>query len=213
MPSNDQVEFNVSVPTKILLLTPGGEVNREETMTIQGRLLDLVDAPLPGLTVEVWLGGEWMTNVTTDENGTFTAIYPVPSGAELGALLLETRFIGTTFYLPSAASGTWTVYSPVQVTVNMESPVAVAENITISGTVVDNQLLGIEGHVVDLSVEGILLASVVTDANGDFSFDWNVPDIFSFGNHTLEARAEAQGFYRSNVGNTTFFWHTAPISH
>jgi hypothetical protein len=205
MPSNDQVEFNVSVPTKILLLTPGGEVNREETMTIQGRLLDLVDAPLPGLTVEVWLGGEWMTNVTTDENGTFTAIYPVPSGAELGALLLETRFIGTTFYLPSAASGTWTVYSPVQVTVNMESPVAVAENITISGTVVDNQLLGIEGHVVDLSVEGILLASVVTDANGDFSFDWNVPDIFSFGNHTLEARAEAQGFYRSNVGNTTFF--------
>jgi hypothetical protein len=34
LPSMDQVDFNVSVPTKILLLTPGGEVNREETMTI-----------------------------------------------------------------------------------------------------------------------------------------------------------------------------------
>jgi hypothetical protein len=205
LPSSDQVNFNVSVPTKILLLTPGGEVNREATMTIQGRLLDLVDEPLPGLTIEVWLGGEWMTNVTTDENGTFTAIYPVPSDATLGPLLLETRFTGTTFYLPSEASGTWTIYSPVQVTVSMESPVAVAENITISGSVVDNQLLGIEGHTVDLSVEGILLASVLTDANGDFTFDWNVPDIFSFGNHTLEARADAQGFYRSNAGNTTFF--------
>ena len=205
LPSSDQVNFNVSVPTKILLLTPGGEVNREATMTIQGRLLDLVDEPLPGLTIEVWLGGEWMTNVTTDANGTFTAIYPVPSDATLGPLLLETRFTGTTFYLPSEASGTWTIYSPVQVTVSMESPVAVAENITISGSVVDNQLLGIEGHTVDLSVEGVLLASVLTDANGDFTFDWYVPDIFSFGNHTLEARADAQGFYRSNAGNTTFF--------
>jgi hypothetical protein len=205
LPSSDEVNFNVSVPTKILLLTPGGEVNREATMTIQGRLLDLVDEPLPGLTIEVWLGGEWMTNVTTDANGTFTAIYPVPSDATLGPLLLETRFTGTTFYLPSEASGTWTIYSPVQVTVSMESPVAVAENITISGSVVDNQLLGIEGHTVDLSVEGVLLASVLTDANGDFTFDWYVPDIFSFGNHTLEARADAQGFYRSNAGNTTFF--------
>ena len=205
LPSMDQVDFNVSVPTKILLLTPGGDVNREATMTIQGRLLDLVDAPLPNLTVEVWLGGEWMTNVTTDANGTFTAIYPVPADAELGPILLETRFTGTTFYLPSEASGTWVVYSPIQVTVAMESPVAVAENITISGSVVDNQLLGIGGHTVDLTVEGILLATVVTDANGNFVFDWNVPDIFSFGNHTLEARAEAQGYYRSNAGNTTFF--------
>ena len=205
LPSMDQVNFNVSVPTKILLLTPGGEVNREETMTIQGRLLDLVDAPLPDLTIEVWLGGEWMTNVTTDANGTFTAIYPVPADAELGPIALETRFTGTTFYLPSDAIGTWTVYSPVQVTVSMESPVAVAENITITGTVVDNQLLGIANHTVDLTVEGILLATVLTDSNGNFLFDWNVPDIFSFGNHTLEARAEAQGYYRSNAGETTFF--------
>tara|TARA_B110000459_G_scaffold203878_1_gene262401 strand:- start:2962 stop:11922 length:8961 start_codon:yes stop_codon:yes gene_type:complete len=205
LPSSDQVQFNVSVPTKILLLTPGGDVNREATMTIQGRLLDLVDAPLPNLTIEVWLDGEWMTNVTTDANGTFTAIYPVPADADLGPVSLETRFTGTTFYLPSEALGTWNIYSPIQVTVAMESPVAVAENITISGTVVDNQLFGIANHSVDLTVEGILLASVLTDANGAFTFDWSVPDIFSFGNHTLEARAEAQGYYRSNAGNTTFF--------
>jgi hypothetical protein len=205
LPSMDQVDFNVSVPTKVLLLTPGGNVDREETMTIQGRLLDLVDAPLPNLTIEVWLGGQWMTNVTTDANGTFTAIYPVPADAELGPITLETRFTGTTFYLPSEAMGTWTVYSPILVTVTMESPVAVAENISISGSVVDNQLLGVGGHVVDLTVEGVLLASVTTDANGDFTYEWTVPDIFSFGNHTLNAMAEAQGYYRSNAGNTTFF--------
>jgi hypothetical protein len=89
LPSSDQVQFNVSVPTKILLLTPGGTVDRESTMTIQGTLLDLVDAPLADLTVEVWLGGQWITNVTTDESGFFVAIYPVPADAPLGPLFLE----------------------------------------------------------------------------------------------------------------------------
>ena len=91
LPSSAQVNFNVSVPTKIILLTPSGTVDREASMTLQGRLLDLVDSPLENLTIEVWLGGQWMTNVTTDETGLFTAVYPVPSDAQLGPISLETR--------------------------------------------------------------------------------------------------------------------------
>ena len=205
LPSGAQVDFNVSVPTKILLLTPSGTVDREATMTLQGRLLDLVDAPLTNLTVEVWLDGQWMTNVSTDETGLFTAVYPVPADAQLGPLTLEIRFTGTTFYLPSNASGTWTVYSPILITVSMESPVAVGQNTTITGSVVDNQLTGVSGHIVDLEVEGLIIATIETDAEGRFTFDWNVPDTFGFGNHTLFANADAQGYYRSNSGNTSFF--------
>ncbi len=204
-PSSAEVSFNVSVPTKIILLTPSGTVDREASMTIEGRLLDLVDAPLNNLTVEVWLDGQWMTNVTTDETGLFIAIYPVPSDAALGPLTLETRFTGTTFYLPSNASGIWDVYSQVLVQVSMDSPVAVGQNSTVTGTVVDNQLIGIAGHSVDLEVEGLIIATIVTDTNGQFTFTWNVPDTFSFGNHTLFANVDAQGYYRSNSGNTTFF--------
>jgi len=51
LPSQIQVDFNVSVPTKILLLTASGTVDREASMTIQGRLLDIVDSPLGNLTV------------------------------------------------------------------------------------------------------------------------------------------------------------------
>ena len=205
LPSSAQVDFNVSVPTKIVLLTPTGTVDREASMTIEGRLLDLVDAPLGNLTVEVWLGGQWMTNVTTDSTGLFIAIYPVPADAPLGPISLETRFTGTTFYLPSDASGTWDVYSQILVQVEMESPVAVGQNTTITGTVVDNQLLGISGHAVDLEVEGLIIATLVTDSEGAFTFTWNVPDTFGFGNHTLFANVDAQGYYRSNTGNTTFF--------
>ena len=205
LPSEAQVDFNVSVPTKILLLTASGTVDREASMTIQGRLLDIVDAPLGNLTVEVWLGGQWMTNVTTDETGLFTAVYPVPSDAQLGPVDLETRFTGTTFYLPSNATGIWDVYSPVLVTVNIDSPTAVGQNATISGSVVDNQLSGIPNHFVDLEVEGLVIATVQTDSLGDFTFLWAVPDTFAFGNNTLFANVDSQGFYRSGSGNTTFF--------
>jgi len=205
LPSTAEVDFNVSVPTKVILLTPTGTVDREATMTLEGRLLDLVDAPLPNLTVEVWLDGQWMTNVTTNGTGLFIAIYPVPAGAQLGPIPLEIRFTGTTFYLPSNASGTWTIYSPILVTVTMESPLAVGQNVTITGTVVDNQLIGISGHAVDLEVEGLIIATIVTDAEGEFTFAWNVPDTFGFGNQTLFANVDSQGYYRSNSGNTSFF--------
>ena len=205
LPSSAQINFNVSVPTKIILLTPTGTVDREATMTLEGRLLDLVDVPLTNLTVEVWLDGQWMTNVTTDGTGLFTAVYPVPADAKLGPLSLEIRFTGTTFYLPSNATGTWTIYSPTLVTVSMESPVAVGQNTTITGTVVDNQLIGVSGHTVQLEVEGLIIATIVTDSEGQFTFTWNVPDTFSFGDHLLFANVDAQGYYRSNTGNTSFF--------
>jgi hypothetical protein len=205
LPSSAQVDFNVSVPTKILLLTATGEVDREALMTIQGRLVDLVDAPLDNLSVEVWLGGQWMTNVSTDETGLFTAVYPVPADAQLGPVDLEIRFTGTPFYLPSNATGTWNIFSPILVTVLMESPVAVGQNTTITGTVVDNQLLGIADLDVDIEVEGLIITTVRTDSTGAFTYDWTVPDTFGFGNNSLFAVVDAQGFYRSNTGNTTFF--------
>ena len=66
-------------------------------MTIEGILYDLVDNPLPNLTIEVWLDGEFMTNVDTDDNGVFTAVYPVPADAALGPVLLEIKFDGSSF--------------------------------------------------------------------------------------------------------------------
>ena len=204
-PSSAVVEFNVSVPTKILLLTATGDADRDTTITIQGRLLDVVDNPLANLTVEIWLGGQWLTNATTDELGEFSAVHPVPSDAPLGPVVLETRFTGTVAYLPSNATGLWEIYSPVLVTVDITSPVAVNQTVSITGSVVDNQLLGVPNHEVQLVVEGIVIASLTTDESGDFSFDWVVPDIFDFGNRTLVAEAPPQGFYRGGEGNVTFF--------
>ena len=205
MPSSATVDFNVSVPTQVLLITPTGEVNREETMTIQGRLLDVVDNPLLDQNIDIYLNGIWMTNVSTDETGLFTAVIPVPADAALGPVSLDTRFNGTVFYLPSEASGTWTVYSQILVSVSVPSPLAVTDTTTITGSVLDNQLQPIEGHVVELKVDGFVLGQVTTGADGTYSYEWTVQDLFNFGDNLLEANVLAQGYYREGSANQTFF--------
>ena len=204
-PSTDSVNFTVAVPTKILLITPGGQVDREDVLTVQGRLLDLVDNPLEGETIEIWLGGNFLTNVTTTNDGTFTAVHPVPADAELGPVVLETRYNGSIQYLPSTNDGTWNIYSKILVQVNIESPLAVEQLTTIDGFVGDNQMNPLSNMIVLVSIEGISIGNATTDSNGNFSFNWQVPNIFSDGNHTVEADVPAQGWYRSGQGNTTFF--------
>ena len=204
-PSSDSVNFTVAVPTKILLLTPGGQVDREDTLNVQGRLLDIVDNPLEGQIIEIWLGGVFLTNVTTSADGSFTAVHPVPADAELGPVLLETRFTGSTGYLPSSNNGTWNIYSKIFVQVNIEDPLAVEQMTTVDGFVGDNQLTPLANMVVLVSIEGISIGNATTDENGNFSFDWQVPNIFTDGTHTVVADVPAQGWYRAGQGNTTFF--------
>ena len=83
--------------------------------------------------------------------------------------------------------------------------ISVNENITITGSVVDNQLVGIEGHAVSLSIEGVNLGVVFTDASGNFEYQYIVPDLFTIGNHTITADVNSQGYYREGTGNATFF--------
>ena len=213
MPTSTTVPFNISVPTQITLLTAGGDVNREEVMTIEGLLLDIVDNPLPNLTIEVWLDGNFMTNVETDENGLFTAVYPVPADAALGPVLLEIRFNGSTFYLPSYTNATWNIFSHIVLTVDIPETVAVGQNISITGSVADNQLNPIAGHQVELIIDGITITSLVTDSNGEFTYLWTVSDLFEFGNRTITAYSGSQGYYRANSTNATFFLaHRADIT-
>ena len=57
----------------------------------------------------------------------------------------------------------------------------------ISGSVVDNQLVGIPNHEVQLVVEGIVINTLSTDNNGDFTFQWLSPTSSTL-NRTLVAR-------------------------
>ncbi|DAC09887.1 MAG TPA: hypothetical protein D7I09_04960, partial [Candidatus Poseidoniales archaeon] len=57
LPSQTDVDFNVSMPSKILLTSGSGDVDRESTIVISGVLLSQVDDAIPDATIEVWLDG------------------------------------------------------------------------------------------------------------------------------------------------------------
>ena len=40
---------------------------------------------------------------------------------------------------------------------------------------------------VILSIEGITIGNVTTDSNGNFTFNWQVPNIFEDGEHVVDA--------------------------
>ena len=205
MPSVDSVNFTVAVPTKLVLITTGGQVDREALLTVEGILYDLVDNTLPGETIEIWLADQFLTNVTTDQDGRFTALYPVPADAELGPVLMEARYSGSTNYLPSNITGIWTIFSQIIVEVNIESQLATDQTTIIDGFVGDNQGNSLEGMAVFITIEGIAIGNTTTDANGNFTLNWTVPNIFSDGEHVVDVNVPAQGFYRAGYGNTTFF--------
>ena len=101
-------------------------------------------------------------------------------------LFVETRFTGTLEYLPSANNGTWNIFSKIYVEVNIESPLAVEQLTTINGFVGDNMLNPLSGMLVVVTVEGITIGNATTDSNGNYSFNWQVPNIFPDGNHTVQ---------------------------
>ena len=213
LPTQTDVGFNVSMPSKIILTSGSGDVDRESTITISGVLLSQVDDAIGGATIEVWLDGAFLTNVTTDANGSFTALHPVPADQRLGATDMEVRFTGNVLYLPSNATGYWNVYAPILVTVELDDVIAVADQVEITGQVVDNQLQGLANHVIFLEVDGVNIGEVITSPDGTFTSTWLVPDIFVFGDHVMVATADSQGWYRAGSGNASFYLsHRSAIS-
>jgi len=202
--SSATLEFNISVPTAIILIGSGSEVNRDSAMTISGQLLDIADNPLPSQQIDIYVEGEFITNTQTDTNGDFTAVYIVDPEAELGANEVVVLFNASGFYLESTTNGTWYIFSPIVVNVSIGDRLSVGEPTNITGSVMDNNLDGISGLAITLVVEGIIIGNVTSSKDGTFTLLWIIDDRFADGLNQLSAIVPAQGWYRSGQANTTF---------
>nr|AIF09074.1 transglutaminase domain-containing protein [uncultured marine group II/III euryarchaeote KM3_34_C09] len=197
---------NISVPTYIVLLGGGGDVDREGLLIIDGTLFDIVDNRLANETLEVWFDNAWLTNVTTDSEGNFQVYYPVPADSPLGPQMMEMRFTGSTFYLPSEANTSWNVYSAVNVDMVLPSEIAINDNITIQGTVRDNLPEGwLLNHSLEVRFNGTLLGTVYSDSDGVWTIEWTIPNNIGLGSHPVEIYAPAQGWYREASANGTIW--------
>jgi phosphatidate phosphatase APP1 len=206
LPSNATAAFNATQPTHITILAGGGPIDREELISVTGVLLDSVDRPVDNMTISIYLDGVFLTNVTTNENGTFNVFYPVPADMTLGPVTMDVEYAGAAFYLPSSANVDWQVYSSVNVGITPPDAVAIDDTVTITGTVRDNLPAGwIPGHNVDIRIDGMLIGNASTDENGIWSLNWTIPSSMTLGSHLIEVYAPAQGWYRSGEANETLW--------
>lgn len=206
LPSSAVFDFNASQPTHIVISQGGGEIDRDDLLAVGGTLLDLVDRPVVNETIEVWLDGVFLTNVTTDANGDFVAYYPVPSDMTLGPVDMDVIYAGAGFHLPSETDLAWTVYTTPVITVDNLAAAAIGDTIQITGTVRDNLPDNwLDNHSVDIRVDGLLVGSAATGPDGVFVFEYTIPTSLDLGEHTIEAYAPAQSWYREAVANGTFW--------
>ena len=204
--STASAQFNATQPTTINIVAGGGEIDREELISLSGILLDSVDRPVANMTISIYLDGVFLTNVTSNENGTFDVFYPVPSDMTLGLVTMDVDYAGAEFYLPSSSSIDWQVFSSVNVEIAPPEAVAIGDTVTITGTVRDNLPTGwIPGHHVDIRINEMLIGNATTDENGVWALNWTIPANMELGSHDIEVYAPEQGWYRSGVANETLW--------
>ncbi|MGY8701826.1 MAG: hypothetical protein ACKVHH_03855 [Candidatus Poseidoniales archaeon] len=205
MPSSANDTFGVLVPTSITLTSAGGSVDRGDTIWLNGTLADIISIGLGNRDLVVNLNSNFYTTATTDINGVFTIPIIIPKETPLGPADIQVVFAGEEFYLTSDANGTWTLFSPITITITTDQSVALNENLSISGTIVDNNLDAVPFHNVLIEIDGMVIAqSVSTDENGSFNLTWLAQGL-GIGEHTLTVHANEQGYYREGSSNTTFY--------
>jgi len=206
LPANATSQFNATQPTHIDIMSGGGPIDREELISVTGILLDSVDRPVNNMTISIYLDNVFLTNVTTNENGTFDVFYPVPSDMTLGPVTMDIEYSGAAFYLESSATVDWQVYSSINIDITPPDAVAIGDTVTFTGTVRDNLPAGwISGHNVDIRIGGMLIGNASTDSNGVWSLNWTIPSSMLLGSHDIEVYAPAQGWYRSGEANSTLW--------
>ncbi|MEE2758943.1 MAG: transglutaminase domain-containing protein [Candidatus Thermoplasmatota archaeon] len=199
-------EFNATQPTHIDIILGGGEIDREELISMSGILLDSVNRPVANMSISIYLDNVFLTNVTTTGNGTFDVFYPVPSDMTLGPVTMDVEYLGASFYLPSSSSVDWQVFSAVNVDISPPEAAAIGDTVTITGTVRDNLPAGwVSGHNVDIRIDGMLIGNATTDGDGVWALNWTIPSNMELGSHNIEVFAPEQGWYRSGVANETLW--------
>ena len=126
---------------------------------IVGVLVDIVGNPIANATISSIVGGENITNVTTDENGVFTV-----KGIKNGVLTL--LFNGTVDYFDTEYNLTFeNAGKTTKSFINLDT---IESDLAVKGTLVDDEGNPIANAVITYTLNGENATNVTTDVNGAF---------------------------------------------
>lgn len=178
-------------------LTLQGEsslVSAGERAQFSGTLRSL-DRPMPGETVELWVGNAVAAQATTNQDGVFTAQVSLPEG---GHVITAKAFRLTTRATSSNAVSVRSVRPYLSIAGPHEAPID--EPTTYRGTVAKVGK-GVPGVVVDIYVDGTKMRELTTDEDGRFEVQLSLGG----GQRTISARAftGSSGELRSTAWSVT----------
>jgi len=203
LPSSVSVNFNVSQTSQVVLTTIPGEVDRNELLLIEGMLTDGAGRILGDRSVEVSMNNQYLTGIQVDSSGNFSVFIPVPPNMKLGPRIVKINYAGEEFILASNSTTVFTVFGPTYVAVEDPNPVAIGDEMILTGNVKDNLPDGwLANHTLEVFIDGILVGLTSSDDNGQWEFRWIVTDFIDIGTHSVTVLAPEQGYYRSGSVNT-----------
>ncbi len=202
--------MDLRADTQLNLRVSPSPVQIEGPLHITGELQS-GGAGLGGRTIELWINGMRVTDLTLDQLGTLVWQYVVLNGSRIDQLQIYARYspIGEDLskFRPTK-SVTVTVpveYQSVVVTsVPSSKRVLVLENFSVQGQLTDALGTPLAGRTVDLLVDGKPVNSSVTDTAGKYDIGTSLPPGALEGQHQLRARFDPKyGIYASNSSENT----------
>ena len=120
------------------------------------------------------MNGQFLTNVTTDAEGSFSILYPVPLDMDLGTQTVEVRFGGAPLYLPSTSSASFEVFAPTVLTVDAIDTAAVGDEVLITGVLRDNLPDGWIRSFRYFNMDNSIIGTATTESDGSWNLSWVV---------------------------------------
>ncbi len=171
--------YRVFAPTYLTMSVPENAY-RNSTFNVTLTLVDDLANGLDNMTLV--LSGSHIGNVSTT-NGMVTFQYSVPSNSTLGPIAFTATFYGTEVYMPSWRTDLVNIVADTYITVSAPDSALVDSNITITGTLTDDQ-----GSPLDLPVTITMgTSNIVATINGTFSLTQYIPYSELARTHTITA--------------------------
>ena len=202
-PSMDVTNYSIFSFTHYLFSTidpAQGWITRNQTITVQGELLDDNNRNVVNMTVYLYainsLGDEQLImEVQTDDTG-FELSYFVSPDLIPGPLTLEVLFRETGYYRRSSMELDYTVHAITTLDiVNVTNPVQAGSTIWINGTLMDDMDYFIQFPLSITFLEEIFIPSMI---QGNFSWNYTIPITQESGDFELLVYFEGMNFYESS---------------
>ena len=168
-------------PTVLQLRALESSILVNQSLVLVGSLLDANGTPLPSREIQILLIGTSVNaSTTTSENGTFSSTLRITPNLNLSIATFTGQFepIGhdQATYRSSVSPfvAVEVVYLEANLVVSSPSAKArVLDPFAIQGTLLDSNNSPLQGRMVDLSIDNATVAELITDAGGNFSFEYS----------------------------------------